>query len=226
MTYENIRRATFLSRPNRFIANVQLEGRTEVVHVKNTGRCKELLIPNAEIFVQENDNPSRKTRFDLISVFKGDRLINMDSQAPNKIFEEWLRRGEFFKDITLLKRETVYETSRFDFYVEQGRRRTFIEVKGVTLEEDGVAMFPDAPTQRGVKHIHELCRSIEHGYEAYIVFIVQMKGVKYFTPNIKTHEAFGEALSHAKACGVNVLALDCCVTEDSVWAENFVEVRL
>ena len=216
MQYENIRRATFLARPNRFIAHVELEGKTEVCHVKNTGRCKELLIPGTTIYVQEWDNPARKTKFDLIAVEKGDRLINMDAQAPNKVFGEWAASGAFTEGLTLLKPEKTWGSSRFDFYFEAGERRGFVEVKGVTLEEDGAVYFPDAPTERGVKHIEELIACQTAGYEAYLCFVIQMEHVKSFSPNDRTHPAFGEALRRAAAAGVRLLARDCVVTPDSL----------
>ena len=226
MIYNNIKKAKFISRPNRFIANIELNGNTEICHVKNTGRCKELLTDDATIFVQEFDNLSRKTKFDLISVYKGDRLINIDSQVPNKVFHEWVKDSGLFENITLIKPEYKYGNSRFDFYIETLEKKIFVEIKGVTLEENGVVLFPDAPTIRGVKHLNELINSIDDGYEAYVVFIVQMKDVRYFTPNINTHKEFGETLSLAQKKGVNVLALDCDVTEDSIIAGEFVEVRL
>ncbi|AEE90554.1 Sugar fermentation stimulation protein homolog [Tepidanaerobacter acetatoxydans Re1] len=226
MFYKNIKQAKFINRPNRFIANIEIEGRNEVCHVKNTGRCKELLIPNATVFVQEHDNNTRKTKYDLISVYKGDRLINIDSQAPNKIFHQWMMDSDLFKDISFIKPETRYKNSRFDFYVETANAKTFVEVKGVTLEKNGVALFPDAPTERGVKHINELIDSISDGYDAWIAFIIQMKDVTYFTPNINTHKAFGDALIDAKRHSVNIVALDCDVTKNSIKARDFVEVRL
>lgn len=216
MKYERIGRGKFLERPNRFIAYVEIEGKKETVHVKNTGRCKELLQPGAEVFLQKSDNPERKTQWDLIGVKKGKRMVNMDSQIPNKVVEEWIRKGNLFLNATLIKPEKTYKQSRFDLYVEEGERRIFIEVKGVTLEMDGVVKFPDAPTERGVKHLNELCEAVREGYEAYVFFVIQMKGVKYFTPNMATHAAFGEALKHAKEQGVHVLAYDCKVSKDSI----------
>lgn len=226
MIYKNIKKAQFLSRPNRFIAHIDIDGKTEICHVKNTGRCKELLTENATVFVQESNNPSRKTKFDLIAVLKGERLINMDSQIPNKVFAEWAKTSRFFGDITLLKAEKTFENSRFDFYIETEKDKAFVEVKGVTLEQDGVVLFPDAPTERGVKHINELCRCIEAGYKAYIFFIIQMDNVKYFTPNRTTHAAFADALKAAAEKGVGVYALDCKVGENSIVADKFVEIRL
>ena len=216
MKYERIEVGTFLERPNRFLAYVEIAGQKQVVHVKNTGRCAELLKPRATVYVQKADNPKRKTQWDLIGVKKGKRMINMDSQIPNKVVEEWIREGNLFPDATLIRPETTYGTSRFDLYVEAGERKIFIEVKGVTLETDGVVKFPDAPTERGVKHLKELCSAVKDGYEAYVFFVIQMKGVKYFTPNMETHAAFGDALRHAKEQGVRILAYDCNVTKDSI----------
>ncbi|MBQ5324019.1 MAG: DNA/RNA nuclease SfsA [Oscillospiraceae bacterium] len=226
MIYKNIQKARFLNRPNRFIAHIDIDNKTEVCHVKNTGRCRELLTENATVFVQESDNPNRKTKYDLISVLKGEKLINMDSQIPNKVFGEWAQNSGFFGEIKLLKAEKTFENSRFDFYIETDNDKIFVEVKGVTLEQDGVVMFPDAPTERGVKHINELCRCIDNGYKAYIFFIIQMDNVKYFTPNRKTHPQFADALKAAAEKGVGVYALDCKVSENSIAADKFVEVRL
>ncbi len=226
MKYHNIKEAVFLSRPNRFIAYVEIEGRKEICHVKNTGRCRELLIPGVTVYVQEADKPGRKTKYDLIAVYKGNRLINMDSQIPNKVFAEWVAGGKLFQNITRLQPECRFKNSRFDFYIEADNQRIFLEVKGVTLEENGVAMFPDAPTERGVRHVMELCECAEEGYTAYIVFIIQMKDVRYFTPNIRTHKAFGDALKLAQKSNVNIIALDCLVTEESIKAEDYVQVRL
>ena len=215
MKYERIETGFFLERPNRFIAYIEIAGQKETVHVKNTGRCAELLTPGAEVYVQKADNPERKTQWDLIGVKKGKRMINMDSQIPNKVVEEWIRKGNLFPDATLIKPETTYKQSRFDLYIEEENRKIFIEVKGVTLEHDGVVKFPDAPTERGVKHLNELCEAVKDGYEAYVFFVIQMKGVKYFTPNMRMHAAFGEALRNAKEQGVHILAYDCKVTKDS-----------
>ena len=226
MRYERIIQGIFISRPNRFIANVEVNGQIEITHVKNTGRCKELLTPGARVLLQKAANPSRKTGFDLISVWKGDRLINMDSQAPNAVFREYLEFGRFIEGLAWVKPEARYSGSRFDFYVEAGSRRIFIEVKGVTLEEKGIAMFPDAPTLRGIKHLHELSACIKDGYEAHVVFVIQMRGVKRFSPNNRTHPAFGEALAAAEAAGVKVSALDCEVAEDSLAINSSVPVEL
>lgn len=216
MKYERISKGTFLERPNRFIAYAQLEGRKETIHVKNTGRCAELLIPGAAIYVQESDNPARKTKWDLIGVKKGSRMINMDSQIPNKVVQEWVEAGNLGEDICLVRPETTYGNSRFDLYVETGNRKIFIEVKGVTLEENGVVRFPDAPSERAVKHLQELGKAVKDGYEAYVFFVIQMKGVRYFTPNMDTHPAFCEALKEAKSAGVKILAYDCQVSKDSI----------
>ncbi|WP_160687269.1 DNA/RNA nuclease SfsA [Clostridium sp. C2-6-12] len=226
MKYENIIKGKFIERPNRFIAHVEVNGKIEICHVKNTGRCKELLISGVTVFLQENDNPKRKTKFSLIGVIKGDRIINIDSQIPNKVVHEWLLKGNLFKDVTLIKPEKTYKKSRFDFYVETKEKKIFIEVKGVTLEENNAVRFPDAPTERGVKHINELCDCIKEDYEAYIVFVIQMKGVSYFEPNDETHKEFGDALRRAKKLGVNIIAVDCEVGEDSIEIADYVEVRV
>lgn len=229
MYYERMEEATFVNRPNRFIAHVKRltgEETTTVCHVKNTGRCKELLIPGATVYIQKSDNPNRKTAYDLIGVKKGERMINMDSQAPNQAVEEWLRKGNLFSKNANIRREVVYGESRFDFYVEDGDRRAFLEVKGVTLEKEGIASFPDAPTERGVKHIRELVKCIQDGYEAYLLFVVQMKDITEIRPNEETHPAFGEALREAAAQGVTVLAYDCYVSMNEMVIENPVKVNL
>ena len=227
MKYDKITKGTFISRPNRFIANVEIDGINEVCHVKNTGRCKELLIPGSTtVYVQESDNPNRKTKYSLIGVLKDDKNINMDSQVTNKVVNEWISKGNLFKDVVLIKPEKTYKNSRFDFYVETKTEKAFIEVKGATLEQDGVVRFPDAPTERGVKHIHELCECIDDGYKAYIIFVIQMKDVLYFTPNDDIHKAFGDALRIAHKKGVQVLAVNCYVSEDSIDICDYVEVRL
>ena len=216
MKYERIEKGYFLERPNRFTAEVEIQGKKEIVHVKNTGRCAELLVPGATVYVQRSDNPERKTKWDLICVKKGNRLINMDSQAPNKVVAEWLASGELLPGLTLLKPECRYGTSRFDFYVETPQQKLFIEVKGVTLEENGIAMFPDAPTERGIKHLDELAQAVRYGYAAAVIFVIQMRGVTRFTPNRRTHAAFAEALRRAQQAGVQVLAYDCDVTPDGL----------
>jgi len=226
MIYSNTRKARFISRPNRFIANVEIDGKPVACHVKNTGRCKELLLPGAQVILQKSDNPGRRTMYDLIGVYKGERLINIDSQAPNKVFHEWVEKTPLFSGLSFIKPEYRYNDSRLDFYMEAGQKKILVEVKGVTLEEDGVAMFPDAPTQRGIKHLLELVDAAKNGYESYIVFVIQMKEVSYFTANYKTHEEFGKALAAAKAQGVKLLAFDCNVTENSIEAADDVEIRL
>lgn len=225
MTYANSHSGVFLSRPNRFIAHVELNGVPEICHVKNTGRCRELLIPGAQVFLERAQNPARKTKYDLVAVYKGKRLINMDSQAPNKIFAEWVRAGGF-PDVTLVRPEARYGNSRLDFYIEAGGKKIFAEVKGVTLEEDGVALFPDAPTERGVKHLRELISCVREGYAAYAVFVIQMKGIRYFTPNARTHPGFAQALRDARDAGVTLLAFDCSVTPDTITPGDTIPVRL
>ena len=234
MRYERIRKAVFIDRPNRFIAHVEMEGSRETVHVKNTGRCAELLVPGSTVYVQESANPERKTKWDLIAVEKavenagvnGRRMINMDSQIPNRVVEEWIREGNLFPDVGLIRPETTYGSSRFDLYVEAGGKKIFIEVKGVTLEEDGVCRFPDAPSDRAVKHVEELIRAKKDGYEAYVFFVIQMKDVRYFTPNTDTHPAFAEALKRAEEAGVKILAYDCEVTPENIAVRNPVDVVL
>ena len=216
MKYENIKPAVFLSRPNRFIAHIEVDGKEEICHVKNTGRCRELLTDRAEIYVQHFNSPERKTKYDLIAVRKNANLINMDSQAPNKVFHEWVKDGNFLDEITYIKPECKYKNSRFDFYIETKELKIFAEIKGVTLEENGVVMFPDAPTERGVKHINELIECKKEGFEAYIFFIIQMKDCKYFTPNRKTHPEFADALEKARSNGVNIVALNCNVSPNEL----------
>ena len=226
MQYQKIKQGIFRVRPNRFIAHVELDGKVEICHVKNTGRCRELLVPGVTVYLEESDNPERKTRYDLVTVEKGNRLINMDSQAPNKLFAEWARAGKFRSNLTLLRGETTYSNSRFDFYWESSGKRGFVEVKGVTLEEDGVVRFPDAPTQRGVKHLEELIQAKKAGYEATVCFVVQMDRVSWFEPNDRTHPAFGDALRRAAQAGVEILALDCRVTVGNVEIGEPIEIRL
>lgn len=223
MRYNQVIAGQFIDRPNRFIAHVKINGTTEVCHVKNTGRCRELLVPGCTVYCAKSDNPNRKTLFDLIAVEKicpeeqnKTLLINMDSQAPNAAAKEWLETKTLFPGLTYLKAEYKHGSSRFDFYLEEGPRKIFLEVKGVTLEENGVAAFPDAPTERGIKHLHELAHSISKGYAAYVLFVVQMEDAEYFTPNRKTHPAFAEALFAAQQAGVHLLAYTCKVTPDSM----------
>lgn len=226
MKYDRIQVGRFIERPNRFIAYVEIDGKKETVHVKNTGRCAELFVPGATVYVQESGNPERKTKWDLISVEKGNRMVNMDSQVTNGVVKEWIEAGNLFRNPNLIRMEKVYGQSRFDLYVEEGDRKAFIEVKGVTLEEDGVARFPDAPTERGVKHVEELIRAVKDGYEAYIFFVIQMEHVKYFTPNERTHEEFAEVLRKARKAGVRILAYDCKVEKDTIRLNKPVPVVL
>lgn len=228
MHYAHVCPARFLARPNRFIAQVELpDGTRETVHVKNTGRCRELLVPGATVYLAAGDNPHRKTRYDLVAVEKGPLLLNMDSQAPNKVFGEWAAAGGFRPGLTLLRPETAWGHARFDFYWEDAAgARGFVEVKGVTLERDGHACFPDAPTQRGVKHLEELIRCRQAGYQATVCFVLQMPGMKDLAPNDATHPAFGAALRRAARAGVEVLAVDCAVTPDSLTIDQAVPVRL
>ncbi len=226
MTYKSIFEGKFLSRPNRFIANVEIDGKTETVHVKNTGRCRELLVPNATVFLEKSDNPLRKTKYDLVAVYKNNLLINMDSQIPNYVAEEWLKLGNIFSKNAKIRREVTHNKSRFDFYIEDGDRKVFLEVKGCTLEQDGIAMFPDAPTERGVKHIEELIGCLEEGFEAYILFVIQMKPVKVFKPNDNTHKAFGDALRKAYESGVRILAYDSIITPNSIKIDKEVPIEL
>ena len=219
MTYDNMTPGVFLARPNRFIAHVRIDGREEVVHVKNTGRCRELLVPGCRVYCQRSDNPNRKTKYDLIAVQKGDRLINMDSQAPNKAAGEWLASGGL-GELSELRAEVKHGDSRYDFSFVKDGKRCFLEVKGCTLENDGVCAFPDAPTERGAKHIRGLTAAVGEGYGGYILFVIQMSDVKYIRPHDETDPAFGAALREAAKNGVQVLAMDCAVTEDTM------EVRL
>ena len=231
MNYKKIVQATFIERPNRFIAYCKINETIEKVHVKNTGRCRELLIPNCTVYLEESDNPNRKTKYSLIAVQKGNRLINMDSQVPNKVVQEALINKTIVlpgldEEITFIKPEKTYGNSRFDIYLETKNKKAFIEIKGVTLEEDGVVLFPDAKTERGVKHIKELIEAKKDGYHSYVVFVVQMKDVKYFTPNIKMHKELGDALIEAQNSGVNILAYDCEVTPNSIEIKDEVNVKL
>ena len=224
MQYKNMVPGTFLARPNRFIAHIELDGKTEICHVKNTGRCRELLPPGAKVWCEKSDNPARKTQYDLITVKKGNRLINMDSQAPNAAAKEWLLAGGL-GEIVNLRPESRYGDSRFDFSFTKDGVPCFLEVKGVTLENDSICAFPDAPTTRGTKHLQELTKLAKEGYGAYILFVIQMSDVRYLHPNDTTDPAFGKALREAAQAGVQILAMDCAVTEDSMVLRNPVEVR-
>ncbi len=228
MKYKNIHKGIFKSRPNRFIANVEIDGKIEVCHVKNTGRCKELLVTDAAVYLEKSDNPNRKTLYDLIAVEKGDRLINMDSQVPNRAVEEWIKAGGLIGENPYVRPESKFGDSRFDFYVESvtAERKAYVEVKGCTLECDGAAKFPDAPTLRGIKHINELIKCAQNGFEAYIIFLIQMSNINYFTPNYETHPEFGEALKNANKKGVKILAFDSIVTPDIIILNKPVDIRL
>ena len=225
MQYAKMVEGTFLARPNRFIAHIEIDGNVEVCHVKNTGRCRELLPVGAKVWCLDAASPSRKTRYDLITVRKGERLINMDSQAPNTAAKEWLLAGGLGK-IENLKAEAKHGDSRFDFSFTKDGRPCFLEVKGVTLENDGVCAFPDAPTQRGAKHLRELTKLAQEGYGAYVLFVIQMEGVKYLHPNDLTDKPFGEALREAKNAGVEIMAYDCKITVNTMDILNKVEVKL
>ncbi len=225
MEYPNITPGVFVARPNRFIAHIRIDGREEVCHVKNTGRCRELLPAGAEVYCTESQNPARKTQYDLVTVRKGNRLINMDSQAPNAAVYEWLLGGGI-PGIADLRPESKHGTSRFDFSFTKDGKPCFLEVKGVTLETDGVCAFPDAPTERGVKHLQELTELAKQGYGAYVLFVIQMADVSYLHPNDATDPAFGKALRAAQKAGVEILAMDCTVTPDSMILRNPVEIRL
>lgn len=225
MIYENMQPGIFRDRPNRFIAHVELDGKLETVHVKNTGRCRELLVPGAKVWCQRSENPARKTKFDLICVEKGQYLINMDSQAPNKAVQEWLLGGGL-GEIQDLRPETVHGDSRFDFAFRKGDKQCYLEVKGVTLEDGGICAFPDAPTERGAKHLRGLQRAVTEGCVCYALFVIQMRPVLYLHPNDATDPAFGKALREAAAGGVHVLAVDCQVTPNSMTVGQTVEVRL
>lgn len=230
MKYQKVIPGRFLSRPNRFIAKCEIDGAIETVHVKNTGRLRELLVPGAPAYLEFSDKPGRKTRYSLVAVEKEGRLVNIDSTAPNRVAAEALKEGTLrlpdMPVIDQIKAERVYGQSRFDLYLEGDGRKALLEVKGVTLEKNGIAMFPDAPTERGAKHVHELIAARKEGYLAYILFVIQMKGVCCFMPNDETHAAFGEALRLAAAQGVHVLACDCRVEPDSLSIVDPVKVVL
>ena len=225
MRYANMMPGVFRKRPNRFIAHVEIDGQEQVVHVKNTGRCRELLVPGAAVWCQRSDNPARKTRYDLIAVKKGSRLINMDSQAPNTAAREWLESGGLGK-IDNLRPETVHGDSRFDFSFTLEGKPCFLEVKGVTLEENGVCAFPAAPTERGAKHLRGLAEAVRQGYGAYVLFVIQMADVKYLHPNDRTDPDFGTALREAAAQGVHIVAVECRVSEDTMEISGSVPVHL
>lgn len=224
MRYENVTSGIFLERPNRFIAKVEIDGKIEICHVKNTGRCKEILVKGCRVILSISDNPERKTKYDVIAAYKGERLINIDSQVPNAVAEECIPSLNMIKGLRSIKREVTYGNSRFDLFCE-AERPTFVEVKGVTLEKDGIVMFPDAPTERGVKHLKELMDCVNNGYDAYLFLLIQMSDVRYFTPNYDTHEEFGIVLKEASENGVQIVAYDSAVEEDSITVKDPVEIR-
>jgi len=224
--YGNVCAGRFLERTNRFVARVETAEGVQVCHVKNTGRCRELLVPGARVYLEEAAAGGRKTRYDLIAVEKGELLINMDSQAPNRVFGEFVAEGRFLPGLTAIRGEYTWGDSRFDFLLEDEAGPIFVEIKGCTLEKEGEARFPDAPTERGIKHLRGLQRAVEQGYRAAVVFVIQMKGVHSFRPNDATHAAFGDALRQAAAAGVRVLAYDCLVTEDTLEMDAPVPVVL
>ncbi len=226
MQYKSIYKGVFLSRPNRFTAEVEIDGKTEICHVKNTGRCRELLIKGAEVYVEKAENPARKTKYSLVAVRKGDSLFNIDSTAPNAVFGEWVRESGFFGKLAYIKPECKYKNARFDFYIEAEDRKIFVEVKGVTLENDGTMLFPDAPTERGVKHLNHLCEAAKEGYEAFVFFIAKTAKAKLFMPNRTAHPAFADALLKAQSEGVGVYCLDCIVTPSALEIKDFVPVQL
>ena len=231
MKYNKMVKAKFIERPNRFVAYCDINGEVEKIHVKNTGRCKELLVPGCIVYLEESDNPSRKTKYSLINVMKKDRLINMDSQVTNKMVYEALENKSlilpgFDEEITLIKPEKTYGNSRFDIYLEGKTKKAFIEIKGCTLEIDNVVKFPDAKTERGVKHVRELIKARQEGYLAYIIMVIQMEDVLYFTPNIDMHKEFGDVLKEAKENGVEILAYDSIVNIDNIKLNRPVDVVL
>jgi len=230
MKYGQVISGKFISRPNRFIAYVDINGEIELVHVKNTGRCRELLTENALVYLSVSDNPTRKTKYDIIAVEKitaeGVRLINMDSQVVNAAAEEWLKKGELFSHSAIIRREVTYKNSRFDFYIEDGDEKAFLEVKGVTLERGGEVLFPDAPTERGVRHVRELTGLARRGERTAILFVIQMSGIRTFMPNDSTHAAFGDALREAASAGVQIIARECFVDASSISITNPVPVCL
>lgn len=230
MKYNNIVKAVFKNRPNRFIAECNINNEKVIAHVKNTGRCKELLIKDTDVYLEYFPEGSRKTKYDLITVNKQGRLINMDSYAPNKVVYEALKNNKNIlnlnEQLSFVKTEQKYKNSRFDIYAETKKSKIFAEIKGVTLEENNIAMFPDAPTQRGIKHIMELIDAKDNGFRTYIIFVIQMENPAFFTPNYKTHKEFGDALTLARSKGVNILAYDCLITSNSIVLNNQIDIRL
>ena len=226
MQYSHIVQGRFIERVNRFIAYVEIAGNREKVHVKNTGRCRELLVPGASVYLERSNKKERATAYDLVSVEKGEKTINVDSQAPNRAVGEWLEKRILFPDMVKYRPETKYGNSRFDFYIETENERIFMEVKGVTLEENGVVRFPDAPSERAIKHVEELIRAKHDGYRVFVMFVIQMCDVKYFTPNRDTHPEFADALCRAAKEGVEILAYDCRVTPGTMEIGRPVKVEL
>lgn len=226
MLYSDIHEGVFIDRPNRFIANVMIDGVSTVCHVKNTGRCRELLVPGAKVLLEKSANPARKTQYDLVKVYKGDRLVNMDSNAPNTVFGEFLRSGGLGFMPDYVKAEHTHGDSRFDYYFEHDGKKAFAEVKGVTLEDGNIARFPDAPTERGIKHLRGLMECVKQGYEAYAVFVIQMRHIDEFRPAWDKHREFGLALQEAAKSGVKVLAFDCDVTREGLSIAEPVPVNL
>ncbi len=226
ITYPNMVPGTFRARPNRFIAHVKIAGKEEICHVKNTGRCRELLIPGVTVWCQHHDDPGRKTEFSLIAVQKGERLVNMDSQVPNKLAYDYVNQGGLGFVPELVKAEQTFGSSRFDLYYEVGARKGFVEVKGVTLEQDGVVSFPDAPTQRGTKHLRELQQAVRQGYESWVLFVVQMSDVLYFTPNIAHDPDFARTLQEAENSGVHIKAVECAVTPETIAITKEIPIKI
>lgn len=231
MYYNEVKEAIFKERPNRFIAYCEVDGKLEKVHVKNTGRCKELLVPGVKVYLQHHDNPNRKTKYSLITVEKGKRLVNIDSQAPNTVVEEALKKGviklpHMSSPLTQIKREQTYGNSRFDFYLESAHEKAFMEIKGATLEQEDYVMFPDAVTDRGTKHIEELIKAVEDGYKAYVLFVIQMENIEYFTPHAQRDPKFAKALYEASQKGVGILVYECKVTADTLEVTREVPVRI
>ena len=220
MKYKNIVEGVFIERPNRFIAKVEIDGILQICHVKNTGRCKEILTNGAKVILEKSDNPNRKTMYDLIAVYKGAELINIDSQAPNKVFGEWALERRYFGENVYIKPEARFGNSRFDFYIE-GDKKHYVEVKGVTLENGGVVSFPDAPTLRGIKHLNELVEAKKSGFDAHVFFVVQMENCTYFTPNRERHKEFADALVNAFSNGVDVKCVNCKVLPDGLEILDF-----
>lgn len=224
--YKEIKKSTFLKRINRFVAKVLIDGVEEIVHVKNTGRCKELFISGSTVYICPSDNPKRKTKYDLVAVSKNadNKVVNVDSQIPNTVAAEWIIDSDLFSENAILRKEVCFGNSRFDLYIEDGIRKAFVEVKGVTLENNGVALFPDAPTKRGVKHLRELVAAKEAGYEAYVLFVIQMDGVSFFTPHSKTDIEFAKALKFAQENGVRIIAIDCMVKPNDIIAKGIIPI--